>query len=224
MKIVHSLKHNEATGCYITETRVLDERAFSVNVQEKLLVRRLNRGDATALSEVYEAYRDDLLRLAASMLSDTVVAEDIVHDVFVRFAGAARTFHLTGSLKGFLATCVANAARNQIKSASRRQAAGLDGLADRASESRGPEGWIIFSEAFGRVRAAMGQLPSEQRQVITMRLYGDMRFKEIARWQKASIKTVQSRYRYGLDKLRSLLNSEIEQEQGGVCPTVAPGM
>jgi len=78
-----------------------DKRAFSVQVEDKLLVWRLNRGDAAALSRVYEKYRDDLLRLAASMLSDAAAAEDIVQDVFVRFAGLARTFRLTGSLKGF---------------------------------------------------------------------------------------------------------------------------
>jgi len=43
-------------------------------------------------------------------------------------------------------------------------------------------------------------------------LYGEMAFKEVARWQKTSIKTVQSRYRYGLNKLRTVLNSEAEDE------------
>jgi len=176
-----------------------------VKADDKRLVWRLNRGDATALSAVYEMYRTDLLRLAASMLSDTAAAEDIVQDVFVKFAGSARTFRLTGSLKGYLATCVANAARNQIKSASRRRAAGLDDTVDLVSSDEGPEGWMIASEAFAQVRSAMEQVPSEQREVITLRLYGDMRFKEIAKWQETSIKTVQSRYRYGLDKLRSVL-------------------
>ncbi len=179
-------------------------------MQEKLLVRRLNRGDATALSDVYEMYRDDLLRLAASMLADKSAAEDIVQDVFVKFAGVARTFRLTGSLKGFLGTCVANAARNQIKAASRRKTVGLDGVTELTSDGQGPESWMISSEAFDHVRGAMGQLPTEQREVITLRLYSDMRFKEIARWQETSIKTVQSRYRYGLDKLRSELNGQMK--------------
>jgi len=55
----------------------------------------------------------------------------------------------------------------------------------------------------------MTQLPSEQREVVTMHLYGQMRFREIADWQKTSIKTVQSRYRYALNKLRSLMNGEV---------------
>lgn len=181
-------------------------------MEEKLLVWRLNRGDTGALAEVYEAYRDDLLRLAASMLSDVATAEDVVQDVFVKFAGAARTFRLTGSLKGFLATCVANASRNQIKSAGRRRTATLDAVADLASEAHGPQRWLIASDEFERVFDAMAQLPFDQREVVTMHLYGQMPFKEVAQWQKASIKTVQSRYRYGLDKLRALLKSEVEYE------------
>jgi RNA polymerase sigma-70 factor (ECF subfamily) len=149
------------------------------------------------------------------MLSDAASAEDVVQDVFVKFAGSARTFRLTGSLKGFLATCVANAARNQIKSAARRRATGLDGAAELVSEAKGPSRWLIASDEFERVCSAMAQLPFDQREVVTMHLYGQMPFKEVARWQKTSIKTVQSRYRYGLEKLRALLNSEVTHATTG---------
>ena len=190
---------------------VLDERALAVQVEDRLLVWRLNRGDATALACVYEKYRDDLLRLAASMLNDTAAAEDIVQDVFVKFADSARTFQLTGSLKGFLATCVANAARNRIKAVSRRKTMALDEAVGLASDAKGPVRWMICSDEFERVTRAMTELPFDQREVVTMHLYGQMPFKEVAKWQKASIKTVQSRYRYGLDKLRALLNSEVTE-------------
>ncbi|MBN1506353.1 MAG: sigma-70 family RNA polymerase sigma factor [Sedimentisphaerales bacterium] len=185
-------------------------KGLSVLMEDRVLVWRLNRGDATALARVYEKCRDGLLRLAASMLNDRAAAEDIVQDVFVRFAGAARTFRLTGSLKGYLATCVANAARNSLKAARRREVTGMNENVAGAPETPGPEHWLIYSEQFARVRGAMGELPSEQREVVTLRLYGDVPFREIAEWQKTSIKTVQSRYRYGLDKLRFLLNGEMD--------------
>jgi RNA polymerase sigma-70 factor (ECF subfamily) len=179
-------------------------------MEDRVLVWRLRRGDATALSRVYEKYRDDLLRLAASMLGDRAAAEDIVQDVFVRFAGSARTFRLTGSLKGYLATCVANAARNDLKAARHRGTTGVDEAAAGASDVPSPEHWLICSEQFTRVSGAISELPSEQREVVTLHLYGNMPFREIADWQKTSIKTVQSRYRYGLDRLRSLLNGEMD--------------
>ena len=180
-----------------------------MQVEDRMLVWRLNRGDARALSRVYEKYRDDLLRLAASMLGDGATAEDIVQDVFVRFAGLARTFRLTGSLKGYLATCVANAARNRLKAAQRKATTSLEEAAGVRSETPSPEQWMIGSEQFERVSRAISSLPSEQREVVTLHLYGDMRFREIAEWQTTSVKTVQSRYRYGLEKLRSVLNGEV---------------
>jgi len=57
----------------------------------------------------------------------------------------------------------------------------------------------------------MAQLPYAQREVVVLHVQGGMKFRAIAKSQNASINTVQSRYRYGLDKLRSLLNGEIEK-------------
>jgi RNA polymerase sigma-70 factor (ECF subfamily) len=56
--------------------------------------------------------------------------------------------------------------------------------------------------------AAMAQLPYEQREAVALHLGSGMSFPEIARIQDASVNTVQGRCRYGLQKLRSLLNSE----------------
>ena len=56
----------------------------------------------------------------------------------------------------------------------------------------------------------MAELPEEQREVVTLRFEADLGFREIARIQNAPINTVQGRYRYGMEKLRALLNSEVE--------------
>jgi DNA-directed RNA polymerase specialized sigma24 family protein len=58
---------------------------------------------------------------------------------------------------------------------------------------------------------ALVQIPFEQREVVVLRLHGSIKFREIAKVQCVSVKTIQSRYRYGLDKLRSILNSEVEK-------------
>jgi len=56
---------------------------------------------------------------------------------------------------------------------------------------------------------AMAKLPFEQREVVTLRFEAGLRFPQIARIQNVSINTVQGRYRYGMEKLRTLLNSEV---------------
>jgi RNA polymerase sigma-70 factor (ECF subfamily) len=68
-----------------------------------------------------------------------------------------------------------------------------------------------MSEQLERLAAAMARLPDEQREVITLRIEADMTLRSIAQLQKTSIGTVQGRYRYGIEKLRSLLNGEIQE-------------
>jgi len=57
----------------------------------------------------------------------------------------------------------------------------------------------------------MTELPYEQRETIALRLHGNLRFRQIAKLQNVSTKTAQSRYRYGLDKLRSTMNGEVRK-------------
>ncbi|MHC4243111.1 MAG: sigma factor-like helix-turn-helix DNA-binding protein [Planctomycetota bacterium] len=54
-------------------------------------------------------------------------------------------------------------------------------------------------------------MPFEQREAVMLHLKGEMKFREIAKLQGVSISTIHGRYRYGLDKLRLMLNSELEK-------------
>ncbi|MHC4166526.1 MAG: RNA polymerase sigma factor, partial [Planctomycetota bacterium] len=168
----------------------------------------LNRGDLGALRGIYEKYKDDLVTLAAALLTDVSLAEDVVHDVFVSFIESSRKFRLTGSLKGYLATCVANNARNRNKAKQRRHSVALDEASPVAVDSNNGESFAMFGEELRQLSAALGRLPYEQREVLILHSYSGMRFKTIAREQRVSINTVQGRYRYALDKLRSMLNGE----------------
>jgi len=180
-------------------------------LEDVRLIWRLRQGDQDALRAIYEKYRDNLLRIAAGLLQDKSDAEDVVHEVFITFIKNAGQFNLTGSLKGYLAVCVANNARNVNRSRARHNTESLDDADPPACNSTRPDEWIIIDEDFQRLRNAMNQLPFEQREVVLLRLQADLKFKHIARHQQTTVQTVISRYRYGLTKLRSLLNSEAEK-------------
>ena len=177
-------------------------------MKDKLLIWRFKQGSRDALSGIYEKYEDYMLTIAASLMNDIGAAEDVVHDVFVDFAQSAEKIRSNGNLKGYLATCVANLARDRIR-AKNRQTTGLDKAELPGLNSTGPLESLIEDEQLKRLTCALAQLPYEQREVITLHLQGDMTFNAIAESRNVSINTIQSRYRYGLDKLRSLLNSEM---------------
>lgn len=179
-------------------------------LEDELLKWRFKCGSREALSRIYEKYLNSLLTLAMALLNDTGTAEDVVHDVFVSFAKSAEDFKLRGSLKSYLGTCVINRARDRLR-AKQRLSAGLDKIDSTGSEVNGPDQSVIYNEESRRLNDAIAQLSDEQREVIILRLKGEMKFREIARLQGVSISTIQGRYRYGLEKLRSILDGEVEK-------------
>ncbi|UCD49838.1 MAG: sigma-70 family RNA polymerase sigma factor [Phycisphaerales bacterium] len=179
-----------------------------MRIEDRLLVRRFNAGDAQALRRIYEKYRPDLLSVARALLKDPSAAEDVLHDVVVSFASQAGRFALKGSLKGYLAICVANRARNVNRRSGPR---GPAGEVQRHRPQRGNACQAASdAERCQIVTSAMEQLSDAQREVVALHVLGAMRFREIAQQKGESINTIQSRYRYGLKKLRSLLNGQVD--------------
>lgn len=172
-------------------------------LEDKWLVLKCRHGSAEAVCRIYLKYKDTLLTLAKALLGDRVEAEDVVHDVFVAFAQSAGQFQLTGSLRGYLATCVRNRALDRIRARGRN----VESMGRPISTSS-PEQRAIQDEELAALQAALSRIPYEQREVIMLHIKGQMTFKEIARLQGIKLSTSLGRYRYGLDKLRSLLNGQ----------------
>lgn len=172
------------------------------------LIWRLRRGDRDALGRVYAKYKDYLLKLAAGLTGELPVAEDIVHDVFVTLAQSAHRLRLFGNFKSYLATCVVNRVRNHYRARERQRTESGADMESLIPDTRTPGGWIVGSEELRTINEALAKLPYEQREAILLHLHGEMRFREIGRLCNVSANTIRSRYRYGLGKLRQLLDSE----------------
>jgi RNA polymerase sigma-70 factor (ECF subfamily) len=177
-------------------------------LEDKLLLWKFKRGSSTALERIYDKYETYLITVATALLNDTNAAEDVLHDFFVTFVKSADKVKLNGNLKAYLTTCVANIARNRIKRMQLEPTA-LDDNDSSESAVSEPVLLAIQEEETAILNQAISQLPYEQREVIFLRLQGDMRFSQIAKLRSTSVNTIKSRYRYGLEKLRSLLDSEL---------------
>ena len=176
-------------------------------LEDKVLLWKFKRGSSEALERIYDKYEGYLITVATALLNNTEAAEDVLHDFFISFARSADSIKINGNLKSYMATCVANFARNKIK---RRQLEpiALDDSHSIESAEPEPELLAIQKEEAVVVNRVMAQLPYEQREVIVLHLHGDLRFTQIAKMRSTSVNTIRSRYRYGLEKLRSLLNGE----------------
>lgn len=176
-------------------------------IEDELLKLRFKLGSEEALRGIYEKYLNTMLSVAMAFLNDAHTAEDVVHDVFVALARSPGRFRLTGNLKHYLATCVANKARDRLRTGKRHVAR----LAETASKAEAgpPEDTLICAEQARQVYAALAQVPDEQREVIALRIKAGMPFKDIAKIQDASYVAVQARYRRGIESLRSILNGRL---------------
>ncbi|MHC4328150.1 MAG: RNA polymerase sigma factor [Planctomycetota bacterium] len=178
-------------------------------MEDKLLIWKFKRGRREALRRIYDKYHRQLLKLAIVLTGDPDIAEDIVQDVFTHFAQSANRFGLTGSLRGYLITSTLNGVRNHRRTNRRRHVQCLDKAVNIPATTRRPDQWAVLSERLEHLSSAMAYLPYEQREVITLRMEANMPFRQIASVQETSISTVNARYRYGIEKLRSLFNSEV---------------
>jgi RNA polymerase sigma-70 factor (ECF subfamily) len=180
-------------------------------LEDRRLLWRLKRGDRDALRLIYEQHESDLLTLAANLLHDPATAEDVVQDVFIALVRSVPRLELRRTLRAYLATAVANRVRDHCRGKSRRRLARIEDAAQVVAGCHGPVQMVIDDEQMRRLRSAVKELPYEQREVIMLRTHADMKFREIAEHQNVTIKTALSRYQYGLNKLRSILNGEVSK-------------
>jgi RNA polymerase sigma factor (sigma-70 family) len=176
-------------------------------LEDKHLISELHRGNRYALRQIYIKYKDDLLTIAASMLHDAVTAEDVLHDVFVSFAAGAGKIKLKVNLRNYLVVGVANRVRD-IYRKKKHPTVSLEQAGQISSNSGNPVQSAVFGEEYRLLTDALFQLPFEQRETIILHLKGGLKFREIARIQGISTSTVQGRYRYGIEKLRKILDRE----------------
>lgn len=169
--------------------------------------------DATDTTEPWKICYQQLapkLLLFARQWVVSADAEDIVQTAFVRFWRKnpdAQPEHYP-----LLYAAVRSAALDLIRSEGRR--------AHRENEYHDSEYRTEFAffdstleqrEEVEAVESALRSLPSEQREVVALRIWGELTFAEIATALDASINTVASRYRYGLEALRKLLSSHLHE-------------
>lgn len=180
-------------------------------IEDRILIWKFKCGSREALCRIYEKYKIDMLKLAAVLLNDVGDAGDTVHDVFISLVESPEKVKLNGNFKSYLLTCVANRARNKNRSKQQRQTVGLSEAEPVISDLNAPDHWIICSEEMKQWSNAMAQLPYEQREAVILHLRDKMKFRQIAKLQDVSMSTAQGRYRYGLKKLQSILNGEVEK-------------
>ena len=161
------------------------------------------------LESLYDAHAAGLFHYFLGLVRNEADARDLLQELFSKLAAQP----LTPSVQNPCAF-VFRMAHNLAIDSQRRRGVRLNAeLASGAEplghfeEQRDPDA----TEFAGRVESALAQLPDEQRTVAWLKLWDGLTFEEIAEVQRIPLNTAASRYRYAIDKLRTLLRPLYEE-------------
>jgi RNA polymerase sigma-70 factor (ECF subfamily) len=168
---------------------------------------RAAAGDAAALEELYGRYGARCYGLARRIVVDAQLAQDVVQDVFLALWRQGRHDPGRGAVATWLLSITHHRAVDRVRKEERRRlhATSLDELRATADRGPSPEELAWRSVRGEAVRAAMANLPAEQREVLLLAYYGGYTQSEIASMSGVPIGTVKTRTLAALRKLAKSL-------------------
>ena len=175
-----------------------------------MLIQRTAAGDKQGFGQLYDRFSGAMYGTAVQILGDTAEAQDVVHDIFVMLWEQAGRFDpQRGSAFAWAITLVRNRAIDRVRRRRRRNEllsnAAPDDLGYTDRHAMSGDLSAERSEEARRVRAAVAELPLEQKTALELAFFRGLTQEEIARALPAPLGTVKARIRRGLLKLRDSL-------------------
>jgi RNA polymerase sigma-70 factor, ECF subfamily len=186
----------------------LGRRTRLRTLADEELMQRVREGDARAFEVIFDRHGGASFSLAYRMCGGRALAEDVVQEAFLSlWRSSSRYDHLRGSVRAWVLSSVHNRAIDALRRGVVRRERGIEEeqVARRLAASDCTEAEVVRREEAGLVRTVLGELPSEQRQVIELAYFGGFTHSEIAEMLELPVGTVKGRMRLGLTKLRVAL-------------------
>ncbi len=173
-------------------------------LDDRQLIQEAARGEVKALATLYDRYSALLLATAHRMLGDRGAAEDLVHDVFMEvWRHCARYEPSRGTVRTWILVRLRSRALDRLRSATVRREVATEDVAPNQAAPQGEDPALAPDRA--AVRAALAQLPAEQRTVLELSYFHGLSSSEIAERMGSPLGTVKSRTAAGLAKIRSAM-------------------
>lgn len=171
-------------------------------------VRAAAAGDRHALGRLMAAYGGRLQAYAYRMTGDAAAAEEITHDVFLSLLRSSDSLRHDSRLSTWLYRVVVNRCRDWLRRETRELAPPVAGTDTYADPSPGPEAAVQNEQASRHLAAAVGKLPAEYREAITLRFAAGLQYHEIAAVLGCPPGSVASRIHRALERLGAILSEQ----------------
>jgi RNA polymerase sigma-70 factor (ECF subfamily) len=182
-------------------------------LDDETLIRLIAHARAEALSELYDRYSRLVFSLALNSVRDQATAEEITQDVFVRVWQRARQYRADrGKVSTWLTGITRHRAIDQLRRRGSRPEQHSVAWAEVSPAAmpavNGPEEATQLAMQRDQVRAALAQLPTEQKQVLALAYFQGYSQSQIAESLALPLGTVKTRVRLAMQKLREMLQDE----------------
>ncbi|MBC8172548.1 MAG: sigma-70 family RNA polymerase sigma factor [Chitinophagales bacterium] len=183
-------------------------------VSDKKLVKLYMAGNEDSLQTLISRHKDKIYASIFFTVKDSYLAEDIFQDTFVKVIDTLRAgrYREEDKFLPWVTRIAYNLCIDHFRRGKRMPVVttgdGFDIFDVLKFSDSSPEEKLIQDQTAEKVRALVSNLPDEQRQVLILRHYSDMSFKEIADMTGVSINTALGRMRYALINMRRMITEK----------------
>ena len=180
-------------------------------LNDQQLIAQYLKGDERAFETLLSRHKDKIYTSIYLFVKDTALAEDIFQEVFIKIIDTLRKgkYNHEGKFVQWALRISYNMCVDYFRRSKRRPKVSPTETFDIFDVLQNPEPnaeqTIIKSQTHDKIRSLVDQLPAEQREVVILRHYADMSFKEIAKLTRVSINTALGRMRYALINIRKMV-------------------
>ncbi len=184
------------------------------------LISRAQQGDAAAFDLLVEAFAHRLSGFICRMMGRREGVEDLVQEVFVRVVRMIGAYEHDGRFEAWIFRIAANLVRDRLRRTKRAprivdvnplgagEQADTGGLDRLEGPGEPADARLVRGEAIDALNDALARLPAAEREVVLLRHFSQMSFREIAVLMGTPIGTALARGHRGLARLRELMVSD----------------
>lgn len=183
-------------------------------LNDQQLIALYLQGDERSFEELVKRHQQKIYTTIYLFVRDQSLAEDILQEVFIKIVETLRKgkYNHEGKFQQWAVRISHNMCVDYFRRTKRRPKVSatesFDILDVQYSHEDNAEQAIIRSQTHDRIRLLLEMLPPEQREVVILRHYADMSFKEISKLTRVSINTALGRMRYALINIRKMVEEK----------------
>lgn len=169
------------------------------------ILQELSKKNLAVFDALYKEYYKKLFILSFKYIRNQELAEEVVHDIFLKIWNQAGSLQVTQSLGSYLSKAVVNASLNLLKSQKRELGNYARYEVEFSNDTDDNNEAEVLEQKLLKIEQAISQLPVQCKKVLLMSKYEKLKQQEISNRLNISIKTVKNHLTYAFKKIRETI-------------------